>query len=190
VYRVDVGKIAGVAICVMLVGGIVSADTTRPAVKGKTVAITVKKSVTLGGVSISFGVANHKHAAGGDTVGMWTFVAKKGGSKTEFELRSEDEHFEAEVVVHGVALVFQHVAYEKFNVTLFAQKAPKPLDDDTCADKVSALAAKQGLKEGPSRGYSNDEGIVKVTTGGWKGYCGTLTRRVWIENPTAADDKK
>ena len=173
----------------MLVGGIVSADTTRPAVKGKTATITVKKSVTLGGLSISFGVANHKHADNGDTLGMWTFVAKKGASKKEIEVRSEVEHFEAEIAVHGVALVFRHVDYETFTITLFAQKAPKPLDDDACADRVSALAAKQGLKEGSSRGYSNRDGIVIVTSGGWKGYCGTLTKRVWIET-SAVDDTK
>gem|GEM_PF-3703844 len=52
-YRVDVGNIAARAVlCVMLVGGTVFADTTRPAVKGKTATITVNKSVTLGGLSI------------------------------------------------------------------------------------------------------------------------------------------
>ncbi|MFN0252692.1 MAG: hypothetical protein ACKV2T_37810 [Kofleriaceae bacterium] len=185
------GNIVGRGVlCVMLVGGIVSADTTRPLIKGKTVTITVNKSATLGGLSISFGNAHHKHAADGDTLGMWTFVAKKGRSKKEIELRSEDANFEAEVAIHGVALVFRHVEYEKFNVTLFAQKAPRPLDDETCADRVSVLAAKQGLKEGPSRGYSNRSGIVTVTSGGWTGYCGTLTKRVWIETASAVDDTK
>lgn len=177
-------------LCVMLVGQIVSADTTRPAVKGKTVTVSVDKTATLGGISISFGSANHKHAVDGDTLGMWTFATKKGGVKKEFELRSEREGFEAEVVVHGAALVFRHLEYEKFSVTLFAAKAPKPLSDDACADRVSALAAKQGQPESSSRGYSNDNGIVKVTSGAWRGYCGTLTKRVWIESSNAVDDTK
>jgi hypothetical protein len=171
----------------MLVGGIVSADTTRPRVKGKIATIVTKKSVALGGLSISFESASHKH--GGD-LGMWRFIAKRGAKAEEFELRSSRQKFQAEVAVHGVAFVFEHVDYERFTITLFAQKAPKPIDDDTCAERVSALAAKQGLAEGSSRGYSNDSGIVKVTSGAWTGYCGTLTKRVWIDTAKAVDETK
>lgn len=174
----------------MLVGGLVSADTTRPAVSGKTVTLAVNKSVTLGGVTITFGAANHKHAVDGGSLGMWTFVAKKGTAKKQLEIRSEDSHFEAEVALHGVAFVFHHISYESFAITLVARKAPRPLADDACADRVSAHAKTRGLPEGTSRSHSNDNGIVVVRTDAWQGYCGTLTKRVWIENPNAIDDAK
>jgi hypothetical protein len=177
-----------VMLFVVLGGGSVIADTSRPAVKGKTVTLVAKKSVTLGGLSISFAKANHKHAEGGGSLGMWTFVVKKGTKSEDLELRSSDEHFQAEVAIHGVALVFEHVEYEKFNVTLAAAKAPKPYSEDACAKLINEAADKAEKEQGASRGYSNEEGIVVMTAEGWRGFCGTLTRRVWLED--AAPKKK
>jgi hypothetical protein len=194
VYRVDVGKIAGgvvlFVILSILVRQTVTADTTRPAVKGKTVTVELKKPVTIGGLSISLARANHKHADGGTALGMWTFSVKKGATAKDVEMRSSTEHFQAEVSVHGVLLVFQNVSYEKFTVTLAAAKAPKPLTDDACAALITAAAEKAEIEQGAARGWSNEEGIVVMTAEGWRGYCGTLTKRVWLENPMAVDDKK
>ncbi|MGE0399891.1 MAG: hypothetical protein AB7T06_24460 [Kofleriaceae bacterium] len=174
-----------VVVAAILVGGSVTADTTRPAVKGKTVTLVPKKPVALGGLSISFTRASHKHDDGGGSLGMWFFAIKKGAKSEEIELRSNDQGFQAEVAVHGAALVFQHVEYEKFTVTLAAQKAPKPLDEDACAAKIVERATKQGLTEGNHRSWSMEHGIVVLNDETWRGSCGTLTRRVWIESPYA-----
>lgn len=165
------------------------ADTARPPLKGKTVTLVGKKAATLGGLSISFTSMRHTHADGGDAVGMWSFVVKKGAKSKKLELRFSNASSQAEVVIHGVALAFEPVEREKFAVTLIAQEAPKPLDDHACAEKVSALAAKQGVKEGTWRRSWNHDGIVVVTTANWRGYCGTLTERVWIETENADEAK-
>ena len=158
-----------------------TADTTRPAVKGKTATAELKKPVTLGGLSISLTRANHKHSDGGPTLGMWTFSIKKGAATKEIELRSDEEQFQAEVAIQGVALVFELVSYEKFTVTLAAAKAPKPLSDDACAAMITQAADDAEIEQGASRGWSNHEGIVVMTGEGWRGYCGTLTKRVWLD---------
>lgn len=170
-----------VLVCAILVVRTSTADTTRPAVKGTSVTVVEKKSSTLGGLSITLSRSSHKHADEGPTLGIWTFNVKKGATAKEVELRSDEEQFQAEVAVHGVALVFQRLTYESFTVTLAAAKAPKPLTDDACAKLISDLATKQKIEEGGSRGWSNHEGIVVMTADGWRGYCGTLTKRVWIE---------
>lgn len=154
-----------------------TADTSRPRVRGKSATVVAKKSVTLGGVSISFEYASHKHGA---DLGMWGFTLKKGAKSEEIELRSSTQRFQAEVVAHGVALVFEHVEYEKFTVTLAAARAPKPLDEDQCAARIIDAALKKGLTEGDHRSWREEHGVVILEDEKWLGFCGTLTKRVWI----------
>jgi hypothetical protein len=155
-------------------------DTKPPALTGKVTKLAVKTSATIGGVTVKFASNGHKHPAGrGRTLGMWRFEVSRGAKKDDFELRDDEEDFEAEVDVLGVAMVFRHVDYSTFEIVLVAAKAPKPLTDDACAELVNAAAAKRGLPD-ESDGYSMDNGIVVARAPRWRGHCGTLTRRIWF----------
>jgi hypothetical protein len=163
-------------------------DTRPPALTGKVTKLAVKSSATIGGVTVTFASNGHKHPAGrGRTLGMWRFEVSRGAKKDDFELRDEEEDFEAELDVLGVAMVFRHVDYSTFEIVLVAAKAPKPLTDDACAEQITAAAAKRGLPDEHS-GYSTDDGIVVARAPRWRGHCGTLTRRIWFTELPPRED--
>lgn len=151
-----------------------------PPVAGALTKVKERETVTIGKTTIEFSGANHKHAVKGPALGMWTFAATQGGKREELELRSSDEGFEAEVVAHGAFFVFRHLSYGEFAIVLAADKAPAPLDQDACVERIRAAAAKAGLPPGNDTGYSTDQGIVTFTARSWRGHCGTLSRRVWF----------
>jgi hypothetical protein len=175
----------GVFACVVLAAGTAHAEPA-PAVTGPKITASSGKSARLGALQITFAPPNHKHATDGTTVGMWTFRIVKDRSKRveTIELRSAKGSFQAEQVAFGVGLVFEHVDADTFTIVRIANT--KPLDDDACAEKVGAAAAKKGLRSGSATGFANHHGIVAVGSGNWRGYCGTLTKRIWFEDSAKA----
>jgi hypothetical protein len=157
--------------------------TSVPAVQGAVTRVGEKQAVEVGGVTITFKYANHKHAVRGNAVGMWGFELAKGGATKEIELRSSEEGFEAEIGEHGVFLVFRHASYTAFDVVLAAKVAPTPLTNEACAAKIDQAVARAGLPRGTSRSQSGGQGIVRVATARWVGRCGVYSQRVWLSAP-------
>ena len=112
---------------------------------------------------------------------MWGFQFVKGGTQ-EVELRHTESGFESEVAAHGVLLVFRHLGYTKFQI-VNAGRAGKPLDDDACDALIDKAATKRNFPTDGSSSMSENNGIVEKHTPTWRGYCGTLTRRVWFAPP-------
>ena len=165
----------------------VAIPTTRPALKGKPVTVTLNDEKLVGGVKVRFAANNHKHRVGGGAMGMFTFELRRGGKTLELELRSELEGFEAEIDAHGVLLVFEHVGYGEFRVTPGARRTPPPLDDDACVAAIEQAAATAGLPASSSRSYGESDGILYFRTEGWTAACGRYTRRIWFM-PANRDD--
>lgn len=151
-----------------------------PPVGGAVTKVKERETVTIGTTTIEFSGASHKHAVKGPALGMWSFAATRDGKREEIELRSSEEGFEAELVAHGGFFVFRHVSYGEFAIVLAADKAPAPLDEDACVERIRAAAAKAGLPPGNDTGHSTGQGIVTFTARSWRGHCGTLSRRVWF----------
>lgn len=163
--------------------------TKPPAVRGPVKRITETKTVTVGGVKITMGRSNHKHYAdGGGAVGMWSFTFTHGGKSTPLEIRSDGEGFETELVGHGVFFVLRNVSYDEFDVVLAGQRAPKPLTEEACDEKISKAALGLGLPRSGGAGHSVsvDDGVVHHTERPWVGHCGLYSKRVWF---TAARER-
>lgn len=158
-----------------------------PPVKGAVTTLEKTKSAMIGGVKVTFAYASHKHgmAGGPPAPGMWGFELFKG-SKKEEELRHTDSGFQSEINAHGVLLVFRHVDYTKFEI-VNAGAAPKALDDEACGALIDAAAKKRGFPTSESSSTSEDNGIYEKHTPIWRGYCGSLTRRVWFAPPQLRD---
>lgn len=159
-----------------------------PAVKGRVTKLAVKGSATIGGVKVTFAYNSHKRMAAGSgpAPGMWGFEFVRGGRKQEMqeiELRHTESKFEAEVEAKGALLVFRHVDYSNFEIVLVAAKAPKPLDDEACAELIDKAAAKRKFPVDESASTNESNGIVVKATPSWIGHCGTLTKRVWFSPP-------
>lgn len=143
--------------------------------------LEVGNTVKLGDLAIEFVSNNHKHRVGGGAMGMWTFVVSKGGvAAPEFELRSEDHGFDAEVVAHGTLLGFHHEDYGTFMVELVSPTAPAAVDPEACAALVEEEAKRQGRPvDAQQRSYhDNGSGIVVMKTPAWRAFCGRYTKRV------------
>lgn len=155
-----------------------------PPVKGPVTALEEKKSAMIGGVKVTFTHASHKHMAAGSgpAPGMWGFEFLKGGKLEDTELRHTESGFESEVAAHGALLVFRHLSYTKFEI-IAAGKAPKPLDDDACGELIDKAAAKRSFASGGSSSTYEENGIVEKRTPTWRGFCGTLTKRIWFAPP-------
>ncbi len=153
--------------------------------KGAAAAVHEKQTVSVGkDFTVEFVSASHKRG-GKESLGMWSFVITKGGRRLEVELRSSElTGWQAEIVAHGSLLVFQHVGYTEFNVTLVPGLATKALTEDEAADLIAKTAHDLGLPSASSS-YNENEGILYYTARRedrllWKGYCGLFTRRVWF----------
>ncbi|MEO8704106.1 MAG: hypothetical protein ABI867_28905 [Kofleriaceae bacterium] len=158
----------------------------KPPAKGGVTKLAVKETATVGGVTVTFVSSNHKHPAGrGRTLGMWSFTIARDGAKSEVEVRSTDDHPEAEIDAKGVLLVLRHVDYYNFEIVLAAAKTPKPLSEEACVALVAKAAVQRGLP-GESSSMSSDLGIVHAGAKRWDGHCGSYTRRVWF-TPNARD---
>jgi hypothetical protein len=162
-----------------------------PPVKGPITKLAVKASATIGGVKVTFAYNSHKHmiAGSGPAPGMWGFEFVRGGQKEEIELRHTEPAFEAEVAAKGALLVFRHIDYSNFEIVLAAAKAPKPLDDEACAELIDKAAAKRKFPVNQSASADELNGILRKTTPSWIGYCGTLTKRVWFAPPAPRVDR-
>jgi hypothetical protein len=159
-------------------------DGKPPPLPGKPTKLEEGKTTTVGGVTIKFAGASHKRPMqGGPSLGMWSFDLARGGKRESIELRDDASHFESEVDALGVALVFRHVDYTTFEITLAAARSPTALTDDACAELIEKAAVKRGLPDSLS-GYTTDNGIVVARAPRWTGHCGTLTRRIWFTPAT------
>lgn len=158
-----------------------------PKVAGKVTVLEEKKSAAIGGVQVTFKYASHKHgmAGGPPAPGMWGFDFVKG-SKQDVELRHTDTGFESEVNAHGQLLVFRHVDYTKFEI-VHAGAAGKPLDDDACGVLIDAAAKKRGFPTDGPASTTQDNGIYVKNAEAWRGFCGSLTKRVWFAPPRLRD---
>jgi hypothetical protein len=158
----------------------VTFDPGPPTVAGEVARIEVKSVRTVGGVQVKFAYANHKHAvAGGDSLGMWGFELTRGSRRAELELRSEQSGFEAEIDALEALLVLRHLDYTTFEIVLVAARAPAPLGEDACIERIEAEVQRRGLSFA-SVSHGERDGIVTARSADWRGYCGTYTRRVWI----------
>lgn len=154
-----------------------------PEVRGPTGKIEERKAISIGGVSVRFAYASHKHPAGsGPAPGMWGFVVTKNGRTQELELRHVDAGFESEIAAHGVLLVFRHRDYSTFEIVA-AGKAGTPLDDDGCDAAIDKAAAKRGFPPATSASTGEANGVFEKQTPSWRGFCGSYTRRVWFAPP-------
>jgi hypothetical protein len=152
-----------------------------PPVKVATKTLETGKSVTLGGVTISFGRANHKHAIDGPAVGMWSFTFARGGKKVPVELRSSEEGFLSEIVEHGQFFVLRHVDYGTFEITHVPTKK-KQLTEDACEALIDGKAKAANLPRGNSSS-SISLGVLHHAESGWIGFCGTVSGRIWFVHP-------
>lgn len=152
-----------------------------PPVRGPVKRVTQGKTIVLGGVSIRFHAASHKHAMTGHrSRGSWTFSLARRGKTREVTLSSSADRFEAEVVAHGAMFVFRKLGYFEYEIVLAAARAPKPLDEDACEAAIDAAATRAGLPRGTSSSSSEESGVLRHQELGWVGHCGTYTRRVWF----------
>lgn len=152
-----------------------------PRVKGAAIRIDTDVRKRLGGLWITFGRSGHKHRADdGPALGMYAFTVTKGADAEDLELRSDVPGFQAEVVVHGALLVFEHLSYTRFGVVLAAARAPAELDEEACEARIEAAARRAKLPEGRARSSSTENGILEVRDGAWRASCGRYTRRVWF----------
>jgi hypothetical protein len=155
----------------------------RPAATGPKVTLKVGVAQSLGGLKIKLTAQNHKHAVGGDTLGIFEFEIQRGTKTRQLELRSMEVGFESELDVHGSLLVFRHVAGGEFVATLAAQRTPAPQTEEECAALIDAGATAAGHPTTSSRSYTDANGVLVMLTRSWRGYCGRYTRRVWFAAP-------
>lgn len=159
-----------------------------PPVKGQFARLEEKKSATLAGMKLTFVSASHKMgmAGGPPAPGMWGFELAGASGKQAFELRHTDSGFEAEVAFYSTLFVFKHVDYTTFDVTMIG-KAPQASTEDECSALIDKAAAKRGFATPKSSSTSIENGVVEKRTPSYRGYCGTLTNRVWFKPPASRD---
>ncbi len=153
----------------------------RPPVGGAGALLFLGATARLSGISITFAKSNHEVVVGsaGGT-GMFDFQFVKGGTKSDVRLRSDEEKFQAEVVVHGALFVFEQRSEDMFTVMLAAASAPVRLEDDGCVALIDEAAKRAGITDGRSSASGTDGGILRLRRQSWTAYCGRYTKRVWF----------
>lgn len=109
------------------------------------------------------------------------FSVGNGNASESLELTTERRRLRAELVLFGTSVTVRTDNGPPFEVTLHSAIAPTPLTDEQCTEMVVAAATKRGLDVGAARSSRTVEGILEFNaSSAWRGFCGTLTRRVWF----------
>lgn len=76
----------------------------------------------------------------------------------------------------------RHVSYYDFDIVLAGKRAPKPLTEEACDEKIGKAAMERGLPRSGGKGHSLsvDDGVAHHTERPWVGHCGRYSKRVWF----------